>query len=71
MALPILGLTVGVVLAFPATQALRGLLYGVSATDPRVFSTVVAALMILAFVATLVPARRASRIDPRVTMQAE
>jgi putative ABC transport system permease protein len=71
MILPLFGVMVGAVLAFPAAQALRGLLYGVSATDPRVFGAVVLSLAGLAFVATVIPARRATRVDPRVTMQAE
>jgi putative ABC transport system permease protein len=71
MALPAIGLVVGTVLAFPAVKTLRGLLYGVNATDPRVFAAVVASLALVALVATLIPARRATRVDPRVTMQAE
>jgi len=71
MALPVIGLMIGAVLAFPAAQTLRGLLYGVSATDPRVFTTVIAALAVMALLATIVPALRATRVDPKVTMQAE
>ncbi|HEX6049600.1 MAG TPA: ABC transporter permease [Gemmatimonadaceae bacterium] len=71
MVLPVVGLMVGAVLAFPAVRALRGLLYGVSATDPRVFGAVLLALGSVALLATLIPARRATRIDPRVSMSAD
>jgi ABC-type antimicrobial peptide transport system permease subunit len=71
MRLPVLGLAVGMLLAFPATQALRELVYGVSPHDPRVFVFVVALLAIVALVATFVPARRATRVDPRISMAAE
>jgi len=71
MALPMLGLAIGVAFAFPAARTLRGLLYGVSATDPRVFVTVITSLTAMTLLATIIPARRASRVDPRVTMQAE
>ena len=65
------GLIVGTILALPASQALRGLLYGVSPRDPRVFVVVVALLAIVALVATFIPARRATRVDPRISMRAE
>jgi putative ABC transport system permease protein len=65
------GLAVGTVLAFPAAQALRGLLYGVSARDPRVFAAVAALLALVALLATFIPAWRATRVDPRIAMRAE
>jgi putative ABC transport system permease protein len=71
MRLPLGGLFVGTILAFPAAQALRGLLYGVSPRDPRVFAATVALLALVALVATIIPARRATRVDPRIAMRAE
>jgi putative ABC transport system permease protein len=71
MRLPIVGLVIGTVLAIPASQALRGLLYGVSPADPRVLVLVVAILTAVALAATFVPARRATRVDPRISMRAE
>ncbi len=71
MRLPLGGLVVGTILAFPAAQALRGLLYGVSPRDPRVFAATVALLALVALVATIIPARRATRVDPRIAMRAE
>jgi len=39
--------------------------------DPRVFAFVVALLAVVALVATFIPARRATRVDPRISMAAE
>jgi predicted permease len=71
MRLPMLGLVVGMLLAIPAARSLRGLVYGVSTHDPRVFAAVVALLGLIALAATWVPARRATRVDPRISMAAE
>ena len=71
MRLPMLGVVVGALFAVPAARALRGLLYGVSPADPRILLLVVIVLAAIAFAATLVPARRATRVDPRISMQAE
>jgi putative ABC transport system permease protein len=71
MRLPLLGLGVGLVLAIPAARTLRGLVYGVSPHDPRVFAAVAALLALVALIATAVPARRATRVDPRIAMAAE
>jgi hypothetical protein len=65
------GLGIGIVAAFGMTRALRGALYGVSATDPVVFVAVVLALAAPALVATFIPARRATRVDPAVTLRGE
>jgi predicted permease len=71
MAQPMAGLVVGIVLAFPAAQSLRGLLYGITPTDPRAFIVVVVVLASVSLLATVVPARRATRVDPRIAMSAE
>ena len=71
MRLPLLGLGVGLLLAMPAAGTLRGFVYGVSPHDPRVFAAVVALLAFVAVLATAVPARRATRVDPRIAMAAE
>ena len=71
MRLPVLGLGVGLVLAIPAVRSLRGLVYGVSPHDPRVFVAVALVLALVALLATVIPARRATRVDPRIAMAAE
>jgi putative ABC transport system permease protein len=52
-------------------RALRILLYGVTSHDPATMLAVPALLALVALVACLVPARRASRIDPLVALRQE
>ena len=58
------GAAVGCLLALIATRGIRSLLFGVSATDPTTFVLAALALMCVAILASLVPARRAMRADP-------
>jgi ABC-type antimicrobial peptide transport system permease subunit len=66
-----LGTAVGLVGALIVTRALRGMLYGISSTDPLTFGAVAATLILVAVVACLVPARRATRVDPMVALRTE
>jgi ABC-type antimicrobial peptide transport system permease subunit len=59
-----LGLALGLPAAFAASQLTAAYLYGVTPTSPRVFAAAALVLGAVALVATLLPARRASRIDP-------
>jgi putative ABC transport system permease protein len=65
------GLAIGIVGALVATRYLRGLLYGVAPTDPATFVTVAVLLGAAALGASLVPARRASRVDPVVALRSD
>ena len=67
----LLGLAVGIPAAIASTRLLRGLLYGVSPTDPLVFVGVSAAVLAVAIAACCVPARRAIRLDPLVALRSE
>jgi putative ABC transport system permease protein len=63
------GTIIGVIVAFPAARLLSALLYGVSARDPITFIAVPLVLAIVASVACLAPARRATRVDPIVALR--
>jgi len=65
------GAAVGVVGALGATRLLESLLYGVAATDPLTFVAVPLALVAVALLASYVPARRATRIDPMTALRQE
>lgn len=69
MRLTTIGLTAGIVCAFGLVRFLRSLLYGVGATDMATFVTVAALLAAIALVAVYVPARRASKVDPMVSLR--
>ena len=60
----IAGALLGIVAALALTRVLKGLLFQVSATDPVVFAGVAAAFIAAALLASYVPARRATTIDP-------
>ena len=65
------GSAIGAPLAFLGTRVLRGLLYGVTPTDPVAFVLVIILMAVVSIVASLVPARRATRVDVLTVMRAE
>ena len=65
------GTVIGCVLAIGAGRLLESLLVGVSGSDPRTLSIVVAALLTVSVLAALAPARRAARIDPIEALRSE
>jgi putative ABC transport system permease protein len=67
----VIGMSLGLAGAFALTRFMRTLLFGVHATDPWTFVTIALTLAGVALLATYVPARRASRIDPIVSLRAE
>ena len=66
-----LGAAVGVAAAFELTRMLSGLLYGVTATDPLVFTGVPLLLIAVSVIASYMPARKALGIDPLVALRYE
>lgn len=71
LAFALAGLGIGIVGAFGVTRFLSGFLYGIEPTDPATFVTVALILSGVAFLASYIPARRASRIDPNVALRYE
>ena len=71
MELAAIGILVGLAGAAALTRVMASLLFGVSATDALTFSAVAALLAAVAFVATVIPARRATRVDPMVALREE
>lgn len=65
------GLLSGIVLGFALTRFLRSLLFGISTADPLTFATVAALLLVVALAACLIPAHRASRLDPLLALRHE
>jgi putative ABC transport system permease protein len=62
---------VGLVLAFGATRLMSGLLFGVEPGDLITYVGVAGALFAIALVASYLPARRASRVDPITALRCE
>jgi predicted permease len=66
-----IGIAVGLVGALGLTRVMNSLLFGVSTTDALTFATVPALLAAVAFAATVIPAWRATRVDPMVALRQE
>ena len=71
MALALAGVFIGVAAALGLTRLMASLLYGVTARDPIAMTSVALLLIGVALAATYIPARRASRVDPVVSLRYE
>jgi ABC-type lipoprotein release transport system permease subunit len=71
MRLALVGVAVGVPSALALTRLMKGMLLGVTSADPLTYIAVVGMLLISALLASYLPARRATRVDPIVALRAE
>ncbi|HEY6216046.1 MAG TPA: FtsX-like permease family protein, partial [Pyrinomonadaceae bacterium] len=71
MSLVVVGAVIGLAGAYAATRVMSSLLFGVTATDLATFVGVPVMLFIVALVASLVPARRATKVDPLIALRYE
>jgi putative ABC transport system permease protein len=71
MLLTLAGVAIGLGAAFALTRPMGALLFGVSPTDPMTFGLVALILVAVALLAALVPARRATKIDPLIALKYE
>jgi len=71
MVLAVAGVVLGIALSYASTRVLAAFLYGVTPTDVVSFAIASSSLLAFALIASYLPARRASRIDPAVALRAE
>ncbi len=71
MSLALVGAAAGLAVAFALTRLMKGLLYGVAAADLLTFVVVTAVLCCVALLASYLPARRATRIDPLTALRSD
>jgi putative ABC transport system permease protein len=62
---------IGLLLAFALAHGVANLIYGVRPDDPVIFTGITAVIVAIALMASWLPARRASRIDPMVALRDE
>ncbi|HKG21013.1 MAG TPA: FtsX-like permease family protein, partial [Blastocatellia bacterium] len=69
--LALIGVGIGIVISGFVTRVIASELYGVSALDPRIYGGIAVLLICVSAIASYVPARRATRVDPMVALRYE
>jgi ABC-type antimicrobial peptide transport system permease subunit len=67
----LIGVAIGLAAAFASTRALGRLLFGVAAVDAASFALMSAAMILIGLLASYLPARRASNVDPLVSLRGD
>jgi predicted permease len=71
MTVALIGVTIGVIASLILTRLMASLLFGVAAIDPLTFGAIALLLIFIAFMACLIPARRATKVDPVIALRCE
>ena len=71
MRLALIGVALGVAAALALTRVMKNLLFEVSSTDPATFALIASLLVGVAFIASYIPARRATKVDPLIALRSE
>ena len=71
LVLTVIGIGLGLLGAFGITRVMQTLLFGITATDWVTFTTVAMLLAFVGLLATAIPARRATKVDPLVALRYE
>src|SRR5258708_20549919 len=71
MMLSVLGVAIGLGVAVALSRVVSGMLFGISARDPLTFGVTAAVLLVVALVATYIPAWRATRADTLIALRSE
>jgi putative ABC transport system permease protein len=71
MRLTMIGVAIGLAAAIALTRVMKSLLFNVSATDPATFALIALLLIAVALIASYIPARRATKVDPLQSIRSE